>query len=93
MELLSHVASLGEVRSAQEFIYVLNAVRIAIYPALEDRVGPAWEQFKDDELLRRLHRLSDSEMGMLSHVASLGEVRSAREFLYVLNAVRQVIGR
>jgi transcriptional regulator with XRE-family HTH domain len=92
MEMLSHVASLGEVRSADEFIYVLNAVRIAIYPALEDHVGPAWDQFKDDYLLRRLHSISDAEMGMLSCVALLGEVRSAREFLYVLNAVRQVIG-
>jgi transcriptional regulator with XRE-family HTH domain len=92
MEMLSHVASLGEVRSADEFIYVLNAVRIAIYPALEDHVGPAWDQFKDDYLLRRLHSISDAEMGMLSRVATLGEVRSAREFLYVLNAVRQVIG-
>jgi hypothetical protein len=92
MEMLSYLASLGEVRSAKEFIYVLNAVRIAIYPALEDRVCPAWDQFKEDELLRRLHRISDAEMEMLSHVASLGEVRSAQEFLYVLNAVRQVIG-
>ena len=91
IEMLSHVASLGEVRSAQEFIYVLNAARLAMDPALDDYVGSAWDQFKDDHLLRRLYSISDAEMGMLSQVASLGEVRSAREFLYVLNAVRQVI--
>jgi transcriptional regulator with XRE-family HTH domain len=92
MEMLSHVASLGEVRSAREFIYVLNAVRLAMDPAMDGYVGSAWDQFKDDYLLRRLHSISDAEMEMLSHVASLGEVRSTREFLYVLNAVRQVIG-
>jgi len=89
----SCVASLGEVRSPREFIYVLNALRLATNPALKDYVGSAWEQFKDDDLLRRLHSISDAEVEMLSHVASLGEVCSARAFLYVLNAVRQVIGR
>ena len=64
--MLSHAASLGEVRSAREFIYVLNAVRIAIHPALGDHVGSAWEQVKDDDLLRRLHSISDAEMEMLS---------------------------
>ena len=52
----------------------------------------ARRRFKHDHLLRRFHDISDAEMEMLSRVASLGEVRSAREFLYVLNAVRQVIG-
>jgi hypothetical protein len=93
MEFLSHVASLGEVRSEREFIYVLNAVRIAIHRAPEDHVGSPWEQFKDDDLLRRLHSISDAEMEFLSHVGSLGEVRSEREFLYILNAARQTMAR
>ena len=93
MEMLSHVASLGEVRAAREFIYILNAVRIGIHPPLEDHAVSAWEQFKDGDRLRRLHSISDAEMGVLSRVASLGEVRSVREFLYVLNAVRQVTRR
>ena len=92
IEMLSHLVSLGEVRSAREFIYVLNAVRLAIDPTFYDCVGSAWDQFKDDRLLRRIYKISDPEMRMLSRVASLGEVRSPREFLYVLSAVRQVIG-
>ena len=58
------------------------------YPVLSAR-----NRFKNDNLLRRFRNISETEVGMLSHVASLGEVRSVREFLYVLNAVRQVIGR
>jgi transcriptional regulator with XRE-family HTH domain len=93
MEMLSRVASVGKVRSTREYLYVLNAVRIAINPALEDHAGSAWKQFKDNDQLRRLFSISDAEMEMLSRVASLGEVRSVREFLYVLNAVRQTIHR
>ena len=52
---------------------------------------PLGKQFKDNDQLRRLFSISDAEMEMLSRVASLGEVRSVRQFLYVLNAVRQVI--
>jgi hypothetical protein len=74
-------------------VYVLNAVRQAINPALDDYVGSAWVHFKEDARVRRLHSISDEEMAMLSCVASLGEVRSARECIYVLNAVRQTIGR
>lgn len=48
--MLSHLVSLGEVRSAREFIYVLNAVRLAIDPTFYDCVGSAWDQFKDDRL-------------------------------------------
>jgi len=51
----------------------------------------ARKRFKNDKLFRRFHDISDAEMEMLSRVASLGEVRSVRQFLYVLNAVRQVI--
>jgi len=51
MEMLSHVPSLDEVRSAREFISILNAVPIAIHP-VEHRGGSAWAQFKDDDLLR-----------------------------------------
>lgn len=93
MRTLSRVASLGEVHSAREFIYILNALRVAINPAFDRHVGSAWEQFKNDDRVRRLYKISDGEMGMLSRVASLGEVRSARDLIYVLNAVRQTMAR
>ena len=93
MEMLSSVASLGEVRSAPEFIYILSEVRQAISPALDNHLHSAWKQFKNDGRVRRLYNISDEEMEMLSSVASLGEVRSARDLIYVLNAVRQTMAR
>ena len=93
MRTLSRVASLGEVHSAREFIYILNALRVAIDPTFDRHIGSAWEQLKNNDRVRRLYKISDGEMGMLSRVASSGEVRSARDLMYVLNAVRQTMVR
>ncbi len=53
----------------------------------------AWEEFRKDERLRRIHSISDEEMEMLSHVALMGDVRSSRDFVYILNTIRQALGR
>jgi transcriptional regulator with XRE-family HTH domain len=53
----------------------------------------AWDAFVKNESLRKLHDISDQEMQTLSHVALMGEVRSSRDFLFILNTVRQAIGR
>lgn len=53
----------------------------------------AWEDFRTDDQLMRIHGISNDEMEMLSRVALLGEVRSPRDFIYILNTVRHAVGR
>ena len=53
----------------------------------------AWEDFRKNDQLRRVHNISSDEMEMLSRVALLGDVRSARDFIYILNTVRHAVGR
>lgn len=53
----------------------------------------AWEDFKKNEQLRRIHNITGDEMEMLSRVALLGDVRSPRDFIYILNTVRHAVGR
>ncbi len=53
----------------------------------------AWEQFRKNDQLRRLHNISSNEMEMLSRVALLGDVQSPRELIYILNTVRHVVGK
>jgi transcriptional regulator with XRE-family HTH domain len=53
----------------------------------------AWDAFVKDESLRMLPTLPNQEMQTLSQVALMGEVRSSRDFLFILNTVRQAIGR
>jgi len=53
----------------------------------------AWDQFRNNEQLRRIHNISHEEMEVLSRVTQLGDVRSARDFIYILNTVRHAVGR
>ncbi len=59
-------------------------------PDLEQE-NSAWDVFRNDGNLLRLHQVSDKEMNMLSQVALLGQVRSSRDFIYILNTVRQAL--
>ncbi len=49
----------------------------------------AWKEFHCDRQLHELHHISDREMQMLSQVALMGQVRSSRDFIYILNTIRQ----
>jgi len=47
---------------------------------------------KNDQL-RRVHNVSNDEMNMLSQVSLLGEIRSSRDLIYILNTVRHAVGK
>jgi transcriptional regulator with XRE-family HTH domain len=53
----------------------------------------AWDEFRKDDRLRRNLGVTTDEMDLLSRVASMGEIPTSREFIYVLNTVRHVLGR
>jgi transcriptional regulator with XRE-family HTH domain len=53
----------------------------------------AWDGFVNDEGLRKLHDITDQEMQTLSQVALMGEVLSSRDFLFILNTIRQAFGQ
>jgi transcriptional regulator with XRE-family HTH domain len=59
----------------------------------ESTSASAWDDFKKNDQLRRVHSISNDEMEMLSRVALLGDVRSPRDFIYILNTVRHAVGR
>jgi transcriptional regulator with XRE-family HTH domain len=52
-----------------------------------------WDQFRNNEQLRRIHNVSNAEMEMLSQVALLGGVSSPRDLIFILNTVRHAVGR
>ncbi len=53
----------------------------------------AWEEFRKDKRLQRVHNISAEEMDLFSRVELLGRVRSPRDFLFILNTVRQALCR
>jgi transcriptional regulator with XRE-family HTH domain len=49
-----------------------------------------WKQFKEDERMQRAHGVSRQDLEMLAQVTLMGDVRSARDFVYILNTIRGV---
>jgi len=68
----------------------LDHVQISIQ---DSEAKSAWEDFRKDEQIRKVHNITTDEMEMLERVALLGEVRSPRDFIYILNTVRHAVGR
>jgi hypothetical protein len=55
--------------------------------------GNPWEVFRRDKNLRKIHNINVQEMEFLSRVAFMGKVRSPDHFIFILNAIRQALGR
>ena len=78
----------------RELFFLANPrAQALLSPETASSTIPAWEDFRKNGQLRRVHSISNEEMEMLSRVALLGEVRSARDFIYILNTVRHAVGR
>ncbi|MHB8381255.1 MAG: helix-turn-helix domain-containing protein [Candidatus Binataceae bacterium] len=88
------VARLADVLGldCKELFFLANpkAHAIVTSPA-QTAANSAWEEFRRSEQLRNSMRVTAPEMEMLSRVALMGEVRSTRDFLYILNTVRQAL--
>ncbi len=78
----------------RELFFLANPrAQALLSPEAESETNSAWEDFRKNEQLRRIHQISGDEMEMLSRVALLGDVRSPRDFVYILNTVRHAVGR
>ncbi|MGO9604452.1 MAG: helix-turn-helix domain-containing protein [Candidatus Binataceae bacterium] len=51
----------------------------------------AWDQFKQNQHLRRAHKISLSEMSVLQRISLLGDTESPEDFIFILNTVRRVL--
>jgi transcriptional regulator with XRE-family HTH domain len=61
-------------------------------PAKSGEPG-VWEEFRQDEHMRKIHGITDQEMKTLSQVALMGEVRSARDFVFILHTIRHALAK
>lgn len=79
---------------AREMFLLANPeAKKLVYQATEQQSSSAWKSFREDPQLRKIHKITDQEMELLSQVAMMGEVRSSRDFVFVLNTIRQALGR
>jgi len=78
----------------RELYFLANpGARELLHQRAQTSAASAWEAFRKDERVKRVHNISPEEMEMLSRVALMGDVRSSRDFLYILNSIRQALGR
>lgn len=80
----------------RELFFLANPQAEALMsPPAETTEGSvsAWEQFRNNDQLRRIHNVTSNEMEMLSQVALLGDLQSPRELIYILNTVRHAVGK
>jgi transcriptional regulator with XRE-family HTH domain len=76
----------------RELFFLANPqAKELLHPAEPPRANSAWEEFRRDDQLRRIHNITGKEMKMLLQVALMGQVRSSRDFIYILNTVRQAL--
>jgi transcriptional regulator with XRE-family HTH domain len=78
----------------RELFFLANPGTKALMSQEQKNSGAsAWDGFVKDENLRKVHDITDQEMQTLSQVALMGEARSSRDFLFILNTIRQAFGQ
>lgn len=78
----------------RELFFLANPrAQALLTPREEPEANSAWEDFRHNEQMRRIHNITNEEMEALSRVALMGEVRSQRDFIYILTTIRQALGR
>ncbi len=77
---------------ARELFFLANpGTKRLISRNQESNGASAWNAFCQDETFRKIHNITDQEMQALSGVALLGEVRTPRDFLFILKTIRQAL--
>jgi transcriptional regulator with XRE-family HTH domain len=78
----------------RELFFLANPGAVDMLKLHSERESQSgWEEFRKDDRLKRLHGITHDEMEMLSKVALMGQISSPRDFIYILNTVRHVLGR
>ncbi len=74
----------------RELFFLANPnAKAMLTPKVEASELSAWDEFSRDQQVHQLHQINSRELDMLSQVAMMGEVRSSRDFIYILNTIRQ----
>ncbi len=60
-------------------------------PAPRQERDQAWQEFADNEALLARHQIKPRELKVLSQVNLLGKITAPRQFVFILNAIRQAV--
>ncbi len=66
-------------------------VRNFIHTEAPDPKESAWDRFRTNKRLQTRQGITREELKVLQHVSALGAVRSTRDYLFILQAIRQAL--
>jgi transcriptional regulator with XRE-family HTH domain len=76
----------------EEMFFLANPqVRSFIHTEAPDPKESAWDRFRTNKRLHTRHGITQAELKALQHVSALGPVRSSRDYLFILQAIRQAL--
>ena len=75
----------------QELFFLANPQARAMMAPERPEPESAWDAFKANKRLHTRHGITKAELAALANVANLGDVRSQRDFLFILQAIRQAL--
>jgi predicted transcriptional regulator len=90
-EVISRIAEVLGFDRRELFFLANPKARDLVNHSPRTRPVSAWDEFRRDQNLCQVLNVSADEMDMLSRVALMGKVRSPRDFIYILNTVRQAL--
>jgi transcriptional regulator with XRE-family HTH domain len=64
-----------------------------ILPKAEAKPALAWDRFEREASQYGVHNITRSELDILRRVSMMGEVRSPRDFVFILATIRHALGR
>jgi len=76
-----------------ELLFLANPEAQPLFEHHQAEASSTWKQFKADGRTQRAHGVSRQELDMLAQVTLMGDARGARDFVYILNTVRQALSR
>lgn len=56
-----------------------------------DRARKVWDDFVSNQAVIEHHRINPAELKVLAQISLLGRVTAPRNFLFILNAIRQAV--
>lgn len=75
----------------QELFFLANPHMRAVVQPPPSIQGTAWERFKVNRRLHTRQGITRRELATLEKVAAMGPVRTQRDFLFVLQVIRQAL--
>ena len=77
---------------SEELFFLANPlVRGFIHTEAPDPQESAWQSFRTNRRLHTRHGITHAELKALQQVSALGPVRSSRDYLFILQAIRQAL--